>query len=201
MHRDVIRVELQNRSPTLEPRLELFDERKASIGSVNQTTPGADLSYTFVAEPGTSYTVRASNYYGESGGLYLLRVVPTQAFDAHEPNDAILSATAIALGTPVTAGIMDKADEDFFSVKADAAESTLRVALENRSTTLQPEVVVYDAAKAQIGSARNTTAGGDVSYSFRTQANAVYYVRVRDYYRNAAGDYTLTVSAHPPGDG
>jgi hypothetical protein len=42
----------------------------------------------------------------------------------------------------------------------------LRVALENRSTTLQPELVVYDVAKAQIGSARNTTAGGDVSYSF-----------------------------------
>ena len=200
-HRDIMRIELQNRSPTLEPRLELFDARRASIGSVNETTPGADLSYSFVAEPGTSYTVKASNYYGETGGLYLLRVMPTEAFDRHEPNDAILSATAVAPGTPVEAGIMDKTDEDFFSVRGGDAESVLRVAIENRSTTLQPEVVIYDAAKAQIGSSRNTTAGGDVSYSFRAQPKALYYVRVRDYYRNAAGDYTLTVRALPPGDG
>ena len=186
---------------SLEPRLELFDARRASIGSVNETTPGADLSYSFVAEPGTSYSVKASNYYGETGGLYLLRVVPTEAFDTHEPNDAIRNATAVAAGAPVEAGIMDKADEDFFALRGGDADSALRVAIENRSTTLQPEVVVYDEAKAQIGNARNTTTGGDVSYSFRAEAKAVYYVRVRDYYRNAAGDYTLTVRALPPGDG
>ena len=126
-HRDIMRIELQNRSPTLEPRLELFDARRASIGSVKETTPGADLSYSFVAEPGTSYSVKASNYYGETGGLYLLRVMPTEAFDRHEPNDAILSATAVAPGTPVEAGIMDKTDEDFFSVRGgDARERAAR---------------------------------------------------------------------------
>ena len=197
-----MRIELQNRSPTLEPRLELFDARRASIGSVNETTPGADLSYSFVAEPGTSYTVKASNYYGETGGLYLLRVMPTEAFDRHEPNDAILSATAVAPGTPVEAGIMDKTDEDFFSVRgrrlrraccASPSRTAPRHCSPRSSSTTRP--------RRRSAARRNTTAGGDVSYSFRAQAKALYYVRVRDYYRNAAGDYTLTVRALPPGDG
>ena len=75
------------------------------------------------------------------------------------------------------------------------------VGLKNRSTTLQPEIAVYDAAKTLIAAKNNTTAGGDASVSFKVAPAARYYVRVRDYYRNAAGDYTLTVSVHPPGDG
>ena len=68
-HRDRIRVELQNRSTTLEPRIELFDAEKTSRGELHKTTPGADIAYTFVASPATAYVARVSNYYGESKGV------------------------------------------------------------------------------------------------------------------------------------
>jgi hypothetical protein len=200
VHRDWIRIELQNRSTTLEPRLELFDGEKTSRGEVHKTTPGADTVYAFVAQPATTYVVRVSNYYGASVGVYLMRVAATRAYDTHEPNDDILHAKEIALDVPVAAGIMDKGDVDYFAVTS-GEEGVLRAAVQNRSATLQPEVAVYDATKAQIGTGHTTTAGGDTSYAFKVKPKTAYFVRVRDYYTSAAGDYTLTVSEAPPADG
>lgn len=199
-HRDWIRIELQNRSTKLEPRLELFDHEKTSLGEAHKTTQGADVAYAFVANPATSYVVRVSNYYGENVGVYLLRIVATKAYDAHEPNDDILHAKEIVVARPVAAGIMDKNDVDYFAVTS-GDDGGLRAFVQNRSTTLQPEVAVYDASKAQIGTGHNTTPGGDVSLNFKVKPRTIYYLRVRDYYTSAAGDYTLTVTEAPPGDG
>jgi hypothetical protein len=125
--------------------------------------------------------------------------VATKAYDAQEPNDDVLHAKEITMGRPVAAGIMDNNDVDYFTVTS-GDDGLMRATLQNRSTTLQPEVVVYDATKAQIGAAHNTTPGGDVSFNFKA-TKAAYYMRVRDYYTSAAGDYTLTVAEAPPGDG
>ena len=96
---------------------------------------------------------------------------------------------------------MDKGDVDYFSVAAGGKDGLLRALVQNRSTSLQPEVAVYDSAKTLIGANKNTTPGGDASLSFKTKANATYYVRVRDYYSSAAGAYTLSGSTAVPGDG
>lgn len=73
--------------------------------------------------------------------------------------------------------------------------------MKNRSTTLQPEIALFRADKALVGTQTNTTPGGDVSYTFKVAPNATYYLRVRDTYSSASGDYTLTVAEGPPGDG
>ena len=200
-HRDWLRVELQNRSTTLEPRLELFDAEKTSLSATYKPTPGADLAYAFVAEPATRYVVRVSNTYGNSTGVYLIRVVATKSYDAREPNDDILHARPIAIAAAVAANIMDKNDLDYFVIPAAKTEGTLVASVKNRSTTLQPEIALYDASKRLLGTQANNTPGGDVSYTFKATPNATYYVRVRDYYGSAAGDYTLTVSEGHPGDG
>ena len=198
-HRDWLRIELQNRSTTLEPRLELFDAEKTSLGSTYKPTPGADLTYAFVAEPGTRYVVRASNYYGASVGVYLMRVVATKAYDALEPNDDILHARSIGVAAPIAANIMDKNDIDFFAITTGKSEGMLVASVKNRSTTLQPEIALYDASKRLLGTQANNTPGGDASYTFKATPNATYYLRVRDYYGSAAGDYTLTVAEGPNG--
>ena len=97
-YRDWIKIELDNRSATLEPRLELFNYEKSSVGNRHLTTPGANLSYSFVAAPQSKYAVRISNYYGNSVGAYLFRVTPAKAYDSYEPNDIILNASTIAAG-------------------------------------------------------------------------------------------------------
>jgi|GEM_PF-1303033 len=193
-HRDWIRIELENRSTTLEPRIELFGADKASLGSVHRTTAGADLTYAFVGEPETRYYFRISNYYGSSVGSYLVRVIASKAYDAHEPNDGILSARTIALGTAVKAEIMDKSDVDYFRIEAGTAEELL-IAISNASNTLRPALQVFDSSKASIAGRHTTTAGADVTYALKVQPRSAYYLRIADYYSDAAGAYVLTVTA------
>jgi hypothetical protein len=99
--RDWIAVEVKNQSTSLEPRLELFDGEKTSLGSAHKTTAGADVAYRFVAPPKGRFTVRVSSYYGESVGVYALRVAATKAYDAHESNDDILAAKPMEIGSPL----------------------------------------------------------------------------------------------------
>lgn len=196
-YRDWIRIELQNRSTTLEPQLMLYDAQKTHLGSLHKTTSGADLTYSFVAAPDTKYVVRASNHYGKHVGVYLIRVMPAKAYDAHEPNGDILHAKAIDVGSATKAGIMDKHDIDYFAITTGDGEANVRIDLENRSTSLHPEIALYNANKAKLGSQKNTTRGGNVSYAFKAQPNTKYFIHVRDHYSNGSGDYTMTISAEP----
>jgi hypothetical protein len=200
-YRDWIRIELQNRSTTLEPHLMLYSAQKAHLGTHLNKTRGADLTYSFVGAPNTKYIVRASNYYGENVGVYLIRVVPAEAYDAHEPNGDILKAKTINVGATVEASVMDKNDMDYYVLKTGDDEVNVRIDIENRSTTLRPEIGLYDANKTWVGHQINKTGGGDASYTFKAQPNTKYYIRVRDYYADAAGDYTMTLSAEPPKNG
>ena len=59
------------------------------------------------------------------------------------------------------------------------------------------EIAIYNANKAKLGSQKNTTRGGNVSYAFKAQPNTKYFIHVRDHYSNGSGDYTMTISAEP----
>ncbi|MCE9522984.1 MAG: hypothetical protein K8S25_11220 [Alphaproteobacteria bacterium] len=193
-YRDWMHIELQNLSTTLDPHLELFDGTKASIGSTSNTTAGGDVGYDFVAPPAAKFSVRVTSHYKANMGVYTLRIVPKKAYDAHEPNDDILSARRIAEATPVKAGLMDRYDTDYFSVPGTAnGDRTLVLTIANASATLHPRVVVYDAAKTEIGSSYNATAGGDLSYTIKTPKGPVY-IRISDHFVSDGGDYTLTVA-------
>lgn len=192
-YRDWIRVEVENQSTTLEPNIQLFDGQKANIGSTSNVTAGGNASYAFVAPPASDFSVRIASHYGSGSGVYVVRVVPTKAYDAFEPNDDVLSARRIEEGAPVKAGIMDRHDVDLFSIAGAPAERQMTVTVANNSATLHPTVIVYDAVKTQIGASSNTTAGGDVNFSFKAPKGPVY-VRVADHYTGAAGNYTLTIS-------
>lgn len=195
-HRDWIRIEVENRSTTLEPRIELFDAEKTSLGSVYKTTAGADIVYTFVAKPDTRYAARVSNHYGNSVGVYNVRVVPTKSYDAFEPNDGLLTAKPISIGKGTEAAIMDGVDKDFFSFEIPEKQpAELQVRVENRSTTLHPAVVIYDPAKSRIAGTYNTTGGADVTQTFKPTQSGRYFVHVYDHYQSAVGAYTIHVSS------
>jgi len=196
-HRDWIRIEVQNRSTTLEPRIQLFNAEKTYLGEQYKTTSGADVSYSFVAPPATKYIARVSNYYGKNVGVYLMRVVPAKAYDAFEPNDDILRARMIEIGADIEAGVMDGGDADYFKIETGSEKAPMLISVANTSTTLRPQISLFGGNKASLGQQYNTTSGGDISYAFEAQPNAVYYIRVRDYYGKAAGTYTMSVTEKP----
>ena len=195
--RDLMRIELQNRSTTLDPRIRLYDAQKTHLGDRYKTTSGADLTYDFIAAPDTTYIARVSNYYNKNPGVYLLRVVATKAYDEFEPNDDILHATSINMDDEVNAGVMDGGDGDYYKFETGSGDAKLVVKVANTSTTLHPQITMFDANKRNLGSQYNTTAGGDISYTLKAAPDAAYYVRVRDYYGKHNGTYTLTITEAP----
>jgi hypothetical protein len=72
-------------------------------------------------------------------------------------------------------------------------ERALTVRISNRSTTLHPNLVIYDASKSEISSAHNATPGGGLSHAFKVGPGPAY-VRASDYYAKNGGGYTLTVA-------
>ena len=106
--------------------------------------------------------------------------------------DDILHAKPIAIGKPVEADIMDAQDTDFYQIRTVAA-GPARVSLDNRSTTLQPGIVLYDAQKSSLGQREDATAGANLEYAIPVQPNLTYYVQIYGHY-HTGGAYTLTVN-------
>jgi hypothetical protein len=134
--------------------------------------------------------LRITTHYGNGSGVYLLSVTPRKAYDAFEPNDDILSSRHVSEGQDVTAEIMDKADIDMFTFPGGAAERNMKLTVSNASTSLHPLVVLYDATKTEIARTQNTTAGGDLTVSFKAPKGAIH-ARISDYYGDSSGAYSV----------
>lgn len=192
-HRDWIKIEIDNRSTSFEPRIRLYDANKKHLVSHHSTTAGSNLTYSFVAPPNARYSVAASNYYGNSTGGYLIRVTPTKAYDAFEPNNTVPTATKVAAGKEIEASIMDGKDLDVFKIQPPSGTNQMIAVIENASTSLRPRIDAYNSRKSHIGSLHDTTAGSDITFSRDINPDGPVYVQVSDYYREAGGKYRLTV--------
>ena len=95
--------------------------------------------------------MRASNSDGNSTAVYLMRVVATKSMMRRSPTTTSCTRAPITLSAPIAANIMDGHDFDYFAITAGEAEATLIASLKNRSTTLQPELALYDGSKRQLG--------------------------------------------------
>ena len=63
--------------------------------------------------------------------------------------------------------------------------------LENRSNTLRPNVVIYNAHRSQLKEGFDGTAGASLDFSVDVAAGEACYVQVKPY--GTSGDYRLTV--------
>ncbi len=193
-HRDIIRIEIENRSTTLRPALYLYNANKAYMTHLSNETTGANLAHQFVAGPKAKHYVQIRNYDRRTLGAYLVRILPLRAYDTFEPNQTILQAKPISFDTPVKAGIMDRYDNDNYRVETCGAGGTMVISLENRSTTLKPALYLYDANKTYMTHVQNGTRGANLSYQFTAVPDSTYHVRIRNYDGRTAGDYTLNVT-------
>lgn len=192
--RDRVIARLENRSETLRPYLTLFGPDKAQLQEAYNGTPGADTELAFTAEPGKQYFLRVKPY-GTTGttGTYTLSVSPQNAHDRFEPNDDPThhAPTPLAAGKSVDASILDAQDDDWYVLKA-APGSTLRLQFENRSTTLRPSVIVYNAQRSSLHNPYDGTAGASLDFKFDTTPGATYFFRVSPY--GTHGAYRLTLN-------
>ena len=188
--RDILEVKFENRSTTLAPGITFFNADKVQVHHTSNDTAGADLKYRFSTEAGDTHYVQVWRQSG-SAGAYALTITPEEAYDRYEPNDGILQATQISVGSATEANIMDQKDTDYYQVTVGAAGEVVAW-LRNRSTTLAPGITLYNADKAHMNHTSNDTAGADLKFRFSADAGATYYIQVWRQ-GGAGGLYTLTV--------
>lgn len=189
--RDRVIAKLENRSETLRPYLTLFGPDKTQLQEAYNGTPGADTELAFTTEPGQQYFLKV-NPYGTTGA-YALSVTPQNAHDRFEPNDdpSRHPPTPLAAGKSIDASILDPQDDDWYVLRA-APGRTLRLRLENRSATLRPSVIAYNAQRSQLHNPYDGTAGASLDFSFEAMPGASYYIRVQPY--GTYGAYRMTVN-------
>ena len=155
---------------------------------------GANLKYSFTAQPSSIYYVHVTSSGHKTSGAYRLIIKPLRAYDEYEQNDDILQAKPIPVGKPIDAGKMDGQDQDFYQFKTSSRAGNITVFIENRSTTLQPALRVFNSEKSDISGWQSSgNAGANLKYSFTAQPSSIYYVHVTSSGHKTSGAYRLTV--------
>jgi hypothetical protein len=190
--RDLIKIEVENRSMRLSPRLRVYDhnQRLQSGGDAGAEAGG---SISLITGPPANSTLYLSVSSSEGpGGLYVLRVTPLKAFDRFEPNDELLSARAILTGSEIEADIMDAEDTDYFSFVSPRA-GLVTIELRNRSKTLIPVITAYDSDRRNAGQAQDVRKpGSDAHSALPVQKDQMYFVQVSSQ-AGTAGGYSLRI--------
>ena len=189
--RDLLRVELANRSQSLAPRLRLYDADGRPLWSKESQDPGASLRQVIAPPPNFTLFIRVEGLI-DTAGAYSLTVSSMKAFDAFEPNDDILSATKIGLDQTVAANIMDGEDTDYYSFRG-SARGTVTIEIQNRSKALIPALTTFTPEMANNGFGPKLGApGSDLRFSMKAESGKTYYIQVWSQSKTA-GDYSLTI--------
>lgn len=194
--RDVTIVRVENLSSTLQPWFKIYDANRSGLIEIGDRTPGASVEHSLSLEPGKPIYVQVAGY-SSSTGKYTLSVTPQRAFDALEPNDDILSASSAKVGQDIVANIMDYKDSDWLHFSG-APQKPLTVTLENLSTTLTPEVKIYNSSKSKVFETYDQTPGANLSIPLPAGAGTDFYVQVQSLFSGSAnisttGKYKLSV--------
>jgi hypothetical protein len=190
--RDLLLVELANRSQTLAPRIRIYDVDSRPLDwSKESQEPGASLREVIAPPPNTTLFLRIEGLL-DTAGAYSLTVSPMKAFDAFEPNDDILSATKIGLDQTVDANIMDGEDTDYYSFRG-SERGAATIEIQNRSKTLVPALTTFTPEMTNNGFGPKLTApGSDLHFSMKVDSGKTYYIQVWGQSKTA-GEYSLTI--------
>jgi hypothetical protein len=198
-YRDFVKIQIQNPSPTLGLRLDLYDglgsgvTLKSGYGYATANR-GFNLDASFAAEPNSVYYIKISSGAGE--GNYVLSIVPLGAYDAYESNDDVFHAAPIQINQPINAGIMDGKDKDYYKIVTSSQVSTVTVLVQNPSPTLGLRLDLYDGLGSGVTlksgySYATANHGFNLDASFAAKPNSVYYIKISS--GAGEGGYTLTV--------
>lgn len=193
--RDLIEIQLTNLSTTLSPEIHVYDEDKSEMFNRYDYTEGANLGTQFIIYPGNTYYIAFESLSSSDGAYKLVISNPLKVYDQYEANDDIFNVTDIAFGETITANILDNTDVDWYRLES-VAVNKIRMTLENRSTTLQPYIIVYDENKSEVANFYDYTAGANLNTVLEVAPGETYYFALSDVSSGAnISKYQFTVSA------
>ena len=116
----------------------------------------------------------------------------TKAAAIQAANNTILTAAPLQIGSSIDSSVTPD-NPDYFTFTAPATRDIINIRLENTSTTLMPDLSVYNADRAQIGKQYQTTAGANAVLDVAATAAGKYYVQVAAF-SGTSGAYKLTIT-------
>jgi len=185
--RDVVKFRLENKSTTLKPDMKFYNADRSGMSEKYDGTPGASVEQMISLDPGQTIYVEVLPY--GSVGKYELSALPQHAYDANEPNDDQLKPSTLKFGDSVEGSIMDDKDNDWFHVTAPST-GKVTIALENLSTTLKPDVTLYNQAKSGLMQKYDGTPGAGLDFIVDLTPGQDFYVQILPY--GSTGKYRLT---------
>ena len=197
VHRDRIRIAIENRSNSLKPWFRVLDNDKNQLFDIpgyDEPTAGANVERTLISGPDTDYYLQIGKF-GNTTGQYAFRVEAMKRYDAYEPNDSARDATPIDPNVAIEANIMDAGDNDYYAFSTGDTAGRARIVVENLSESLIPWFRILDGTRNKVYEVpgyEEPSAGADLTRTLEVAANGTYYVHVGKF-EKTAGDYRLTV--------
>jgi hypothetical protein len=107
-------------------------------------------------------------------------------------NNTILTAAPLQLGSSLDSSVTPD-NPDFFTFTAPAIRDIITIRVENKSTTLMPDLFLYNGDRAQMNRQFQATAGANATLDVASTAAGNYYVQVAGF-NGTSGAYTLTAT-------
>ena len=136
--------------------------------------------------------ISAATRGAENLAQQMTQLKPADTAVAAAPATAAQS-TDINPGKSVSASILDSLDQDWYRFKASSA--ALRVRMDNDSTTLAPQLVIYDENRSRLVNPYNGTNGASIDSNLNATPGKIYYIQVVPYGDTSVpGKYRLSVT-------
>ncbi|MET0547165.1 MAG: hypothetical protein ABWZ40_12715 [Caulobacterales bacterium] len=119
---------------------------------------------------------------------------PADAAVSATPGASLAAAAPLALGASVTADMLNTEAHHFYKMEnALKARDRVQLRFENLSSTLKPDVKIYDANRSLISERYDGTAGASLDYTFTLEPSQTIYIEVLPY--NSSGQYRMSLTA------
>jgi hypothetical protein len=190
--RDLIVIQVENRSKTLIPRMAIYDDEGVILPLGKEAEQaGGSLTQYLAPKPNTTLYLHISGA-GSTSGAYTLSVHPLKAFDSYEPNDDIYTAHKIDVGQQIEANIMDENDTDFYSFVAPRT-GTVSIDITGESATLIPALTTFGSDMRNSGFGPDVrTPGASLHHTLPVQDQTTYYIQVWSQGKSS-GKYSLLI--------
>lgn len=154
---------------------------KPAVGAVGLALSLAACS----ANPGEDKDAQASAAHDEAEAEKAISLTP---------GNTILTAAKTMIGKSVAGEIKEGGTSNFYYfANSGKLRDVVKVRLENTSTTLRPEIKVYNKERSRIASRYDNTRGANIELDVSVDPGDGIYVEVAPF--SSAGSYNLSVVA------
>jgi TolB-like protein len=179
-------------SGDIDTYIELYNPAMTLLMENDDGGEGSNAKAGYYSEQGQTYLVKVRGYDSGITGSYRFHAgIDT---DRYEPNNSMDTATAISIGTPVSANISPPGDTDWYRVLIPSGGREFTAYTQGN---LDTKLYLYDSRGTLLAEDDDTGPGSN-AYIQKVLNPGTAYLRVETYGDSAAGQYVLNTGMQNP---